>query len=319
VETTLIARTETHGFLTMETSDYIASALADGTQKLYAARWKLFVAWCEEQNHIPLPADPAVVANYLAELAHQKMTVSTIAGHRLAIATAHQVAGVTPPPTQAEVVRLTMKGIRRKLGVRPQPKTALLTQNVREMIRALPPTLIGTRDRALLLLGFAGAMRRSEIVALNVDDVGFHPEGLRVLIRRSKEDQEGEGQTIGIPYGSHPETCPVRALQEWLNAAHIIEGSLFRPVAKGGRLQPTRLSDRAVAEVVKRSAKRVGIDPETVSGHSLRSGFATTAAKCRVPERDIMRQTRHKSLEMVRRYNQEGELFVDNPAASIGL
>lgn len=315
----IIAQSETEGFLTVQTSDYIAAALASGTQRMYTARWRMFVAWCKKHGRTPLPADPAIVANYLAELANAGKSVSTIAGHRLAIATAHKVAGCDTSPTEKEVVRLTMKGIRRKLGIRPHSKTALHTRDMREMIRALPENLGGTRDRALLLLGFAGAMRRSELVALDVADVELRREGLRILIRRSKEDQDGEGQIIGIPYGSHFETCPVRALQDWLDAAHIIEGSLFRPVAKGGHLQPGRLSNRAVAEIVKRSAKRVGLEPTKFAGHSLRSGFATTAAEQGVPERHIMRQTRHKSLHMVRRYIQEGELFRDNPAASIGL
>lgn len=315
---TIVAQSRVSAELSSQTYDFMTEALAPGTRRLYAGRWRLFVAWCDRHHTTALPADPAQVANYLSELAGRGSSVSTIAGHRLAISTAHAIAKFASP-TEDEVVKLTMKGIRRKLGTRPNPKTALHTRQIREMMRAMPDDLLGTRDAALLLIGFAGALRRSEIVALNVGDVEFVHEGLKVLIRRSKEDQEGAGQQIAIPYGSHPETCPVRNLQEWLRKAGIADGALFRPLGKEQQVQDGRLCARSVALIVKRSAKRIGLDPKSVAGHSLRSGFATSAAEHGILERHIMRQTRHKSVMMLRRYIQEGELFRDNPAAGIGL
>jgi integrase len=187
------------------------------------------------------------------------------------------------------------------------------------MIVGLPESLLGERDRALLLVCFAGAFRRSELVSLDVADVSFTRDGLVIRLRRSKTDQEGEGRTIGIPYGSRPMTCPVRALKEWLDFSGITAGPLFRPVNRHGQVLATRLSDRGVARVVQRAAAAAGLDPTDVAGHSLRAGLATSAAAAGVSERAIMAQTGHKSLPMVRRYIRDGSLFIENAAAGVGL
>jgi integrase len=187
------------------------------------------------------------------------------------------------------------------------------------MVNALPENLLGKRDRAFLLLGFAGAFRRSELVSLDVADVETNREGIVVTLKRSKTDQEGQGRRVGIPYGSNAVTCPVRALNEWLEASAITAGALFRSVNRHGQLRSERLSDKAVALVVKRSAEAAGLDASQYAGHSLRSGLATSAAQAGVSERAIMAQTGHKSLNMVRRYIREGSLFRENAAAKIGL
>jgi integrase len=180
--------------------------------------------------------------------------------------------------------------------------------------------LIGLRDRAVLSAGLAGGFRRSELVSLDVPDLAFQVEGLVVTIFKSKTDQEGQGRKVALPYGANPATCPVRTLRAWLDAAGIIEGPVFRAVNKAGRVAIDRLSDRTVATIVKASALRAGLDPATVSGHSLRAGLATAAAKAGKSERAIMKATGHKTEKMVRRYIRDASLFDDdNAAAGIGL
>ena len=186
------------------------------------------------------------------------------------------------------------------------------------MVDATDATLIGLRDRALILLGFAGAFRRAEIVSLDVGDLGFNRDGLTVTLRRSKTDQQGQGRKIGIPYGSNPETCPVRTLQAWLEEGGVTEGPLFRSLNRHGALQG-RLSPVGVARVVKKLAERAGLDPAKYAGHSLRAGHATSAAASGASERSIMNQTGHRSVQMVRRYIREGSLFRENSAGKLGL
>jgi len=187
------------------------------------------------------------------------------------------------------------------------------------MIATLPNNMIGTRDKALLLLGFAGAFRRSEIASLMVEDLTFSRDGITVLLRRSKTDQEGEGRKIGIPYGSNIDTCPVRAIEDWLQASSITTGPLFRSVNKGGKVQASPLCDKAIALIVKRTAEAAGLNPADYGGHSLRAGLATSAAMAGVEERVIMKQTGHRSVNMVRKYIRDGSLFRENAAAKIGL
>ena len=191
--------------------------------------------------------------------------------------------------------------------------------DLREMVEELGIDAAGCRDRALLLLGFAGALRRSELVGIDVEDVVEVPDGLTVHLRRSKTDQEGAGRLVGIPYGSNPSTCPVRAWRAWLELSGITEGPAFRSVDRHGRVGSTRLTAQAVALVVKRHALRAGLDPGEVAGHSLRAGLATAAAEAGVPERVIAATTGHKGTAMLRRYIREGSLFRENAASAVGL
>ncbi len=191
--------------------------------------------------------------------------------------------------------------------------------DLKKMLEKLPGTRVGLRDRALLLVGFAGAFRRAELVSLDVSDLEFSSAGLTITLRRSKTDQEGRSRRLGIPYGSSEATCPVRALEAWLESARIQDGPIFRPLDRFQRVQPTRLSSERVALIVKRRAKAVGLDPARYAGHSLRAGLATSAAAAGASERVIMSQTGHRSADMVRRYIREGSLFQSNPAAMVGL
>ena len=212
-----------------------------------------------------------------------------------------------------------MSGIRRTKGTAQRGKAPAVTSVVRAMVEGAPDRLLGLRDRALLLLGFAGAFWRSELVALDVEDLEFTAAGLVVTQRRSKTDQEGEGRKVGIPYGANPDTCPVRAVREWLDEAAVTLGPVFRSVNRHGQVQPGRLSDKAVALVVKRHAPAAGVDPARYAGHSLRAGLATAAAAAGASERSIMNQTGHRSLPTLRRYIRDGQLFRDNAAAAAGL
>ena len=216
-------------------------------------------------------------------------------------------------------MRATLKGIRRTLGTATEQKAPTLTDDIRAMVDATDAGLIGARDRALILLGFAGAFRRSELVSLDIEDCTFGKDGLTVTLRRSKTDQDGAGRKIGIPYGSNPETCPVRTIQAWTEQAGIAAGPLFRSINRHGQVQAGRLSPVDVARVVKKLALRAGLDPAKYAGHSLRAGHATSAAIAGASERSIMNQAGHRSVQMVQRYIRDGSLFRENSAGKLGL
>jgi integrase len=198
-------------------------------------------------------------------------------------------------------------------------KAALLTEDLRLILRTMPKSVRGTRDRALLLIGFAGAFRRSELVSIDVSDLKFEAAGVLITLRRSKTDQEGQGRDVAIPFGKESNTCPVLALQNWLAIAGIAEGAVFRPVHKGGAVGSSHLTGHAVASLLKAYARTAGLTPEIFSGHSLRAGFVTSAVRAGEPERRIMRQTGHRSVEMVLRYVRQANIFTDNSALALGL
>lgn len=296
---------------------FLQNAKAANTRRAYRSDWGHFEAWCAAHGELPLPAAENTLVLYFTDLAASHKT-STLARRVSAISQAHLAAGFESP-TRTAVLRNLLAGIRRSKGTAPAVKTPVLTEDLRLMVQAIPESLLGCRDRALLLLGFAGGFRRSELVALDCEDLEPSREGVIVTIRRSKTDQEGQGRRIGIPLGSLP-TCPVRSLEKWMEAAGIASGPLFRPVNRHGRVGSARLSDKAVALVVKRWAEAAGLDKEHYAGHSLRAGLATSAARNGASERAIMRQTGHKSEAMVRKYIREGEVFgADNAASKTGL
>jgi site-specific recombinase XerD len=296
---------------------FAESSTADSTRRAYDADCRHFREWCCAHGVVALPALPATVALYLTELA-LSYKVATIARRIAAIGQGHRKAGLSSPFTHPRVVEV-WEGIRRRLGVAQGRKDALLTADLRRMLEPLTDTTIDARDRALLLLGFAGAFRRSELVSFNVDDVRFVENGLEVTLRRSKTDQEAEGRLIGIPYGSSPATCPFRAMRAWLDRSEMLDGPLFRAVDRGGNVGPTRLTAAAVALIVKRHAQRIGLDPARFAGHSLRAGFATSAALAGVDALEISRQTGHKSLSMVQRYTRPATIWQMNAAQRVGL
>jgi integrase len=265
----------------------------------------------------PLPATPETVASYIAECAGH-LKPGSIQRRLNAIAEAHKAMGAESPTRHAMVAN-TMKGIRRTKGTALVQKAAVLTDDIRAMVDATDRGLIGVRDRALILLGFAGAFRRSELVGLDAEDCALIKDGLAITLQRSKTDQEGAGRKIGIPYGSNPETCSVRTVQAWMEQAGISGGPVFRSINRHGHVGPARLSGIDVARVVKKLALRAGLDAAKYAGHSLRAGHATTAAIGGASERSIMNQPGHRSVQMVRRYIREGNLFRENSAGKLGL
>lgn len=291
-------------------------ARSESTLRSYRTDWADFTRWCTANALLSLPATSETVASYIAAQA-ESHKASTIQRRLSSISQCHQVRGYDSP-TRNELVRSVLKGIRRTIGTAPNEKAPLLAGDIRDMVAALPTTLIGKRDRALLLIGFAGAFRRSELVALNVDDAEFTSDGLIIALRRSKTDQEGRGRKIGIPALPSSDACPVRALHEWLDASRITTGPIFHSVAIGGRLQPGRLSPRAVALVIKRRLSE-DRDATKFAGHSLRAGFVTSAAMGGANLKAIMKQTGHRSLEMVLRYTRDASLFRGNAVSSTGL
>lgn len=294
--------------------DYAAQARTESTRRAYRSDWRAFSAWCEAEGLEALPASPETVALYLTARAGS-CKPSTLSRALAAISEAHRAAGAASPRSSGPV-KAVLQGIRRAKGTAPAQKAPLSTGELRAMLAGLPEGLLGLRDRALLLVGFAGAFRRSELVALAVEDVAQVEDGLEITLRRSKTDQEGQGRKVGVPFGSSPASCPVRALRAWVEAAGIASGPVFRSVDRHGHLGET-LSPAAVALVVKRSASAAGLEASTVAGHSLRAGLATAAAKAGRSERAIMRQTGHRSSAMVRRYIRDAELFSENAAAGL--
>lgn len=234
-----------------QAKEYARRSKATATRRGYASDWRSFEAWCSTNGLTALPASPGTVCLYLSACA-DRLKASTIQRHVSAISQWHQAKGFESP-TRNPQVHAVLAGIRRTLGTMPNEKAPLLAADMREMVAALHPGLRGARDRALLLLGFASACRRSEIVFLDAEDVQFTDEGVSILLKRSKTDQEGRGRRVGLPSLPHSDACPVRALRAWLETSGITSGALFRPIALGGRMSANRLSDRSVALIVKRS------------------------------------------------------------------
>ena len=289
-------------------ADYVAAATADNTRRAYQNDLRMFLAWGGV-----LPASPESVAAYL--VAHALVLSPVTLSRRLvALGRAHTTLGHFNP-CRTEVVKTTLRGIWRVHG-RPQRQ---VQPAIREDVLAMLLHTTGTRgirDRALILIGFAGAFRRSELVSLEHNDVAFVKEGLTILIRRSKTDQIGEGRKIAIPFArSH--ACPVKALTNWLDHAGIQSGPLFRFVKKGGDIGTVALSAQSVAAIVKEYAAKAGLDAHSYSGHSLRAGLITSAAKAGVSSWKIREQTGHKSDAMLHRYIRDADIFEGNAAGSV--
>lgn len=297
----------------------VRGAKAASTRRAYESDWALFAGWCRQHDIAPLPADPRAVAAFLTDLERHGAKAATIRRKLSAISVHHRIAGFDSP-RKSILVADAMEGIEREIGTAQTKKAPARTSDVRTMVATLDTSrLIGARDRALLVIGFAGAFRRSELVAFDVADLVERGDWLYATVRRSKTDQKGKGAKVAMPWGSDPLTCPVRSLRAWLAASEITEGPVFRPVTKGGRLSETRLSDRAVAKIVKRTAEAAGMNPDSYAGHSLRSGFITSAAENDTLERHIMRHSRHNSVTVVRGYIEEADLTRDNAATKVGL
>jgi site-specific recombinase XerD len=284
---------------------YAAAAQAINTTRAYASDWSQFQAWCERYRLESLPASAAVVGLYVTSLARRGLAVSTIRRRAAAIARAHRQAGHLPATSDPRVLTV-MEGIARVRGSAPHKKTALLRDPLLELIdRIDPTTTVGLRDRALLLLGFAVGLRRSELVALAVEDLSPSPDGLRIRIARSKTDQQGRGQELLVVYAESPRPCPVRALRAWIDAAQITTGPVLRRVTRTGAVS-SPLTAQSVALIIKRRVRAAGLDPREFAGHSLRAGYATQAARDGHHPTQIAATTRHQDQRVLAGYIRAG-------------
>lgn len=298
---------------------FLRAAKAPASLRAYQSDWEHFLGWCVEKSLCPLPAHPETVALYLTEFS-RLLRPATLSRRLTSINKVHRAAGHPAPARMDDlIVGETLKGIRRLQGTEQSAKQPLFTDDLRRMVQALPDSLIGLRDRAILLLGFAGAFRRSELALLEAERVQETPEGLVVRVSRSKTDQEARGREVAIPYGGDPETCPVGACRAWVQAAGISGGPLFRRIDRHGHVNARPLHKDSIGLIVKRAATAAGLDPKPYAGHSLRAGFCTQAYMNGAREFDIMRQTGHRSLDTLRRYVRGRSLFRDNAATRLGL
>lgn len=293
--------------------EYAAASRSAATRRAYLSDWVIFTAWCDARGIEALPATPAAVATFLASEAEAGVKASTISRRLAAIGYMHKGHGHNPPQLSvgAQAIRDVLAGIRRTHGVRKTRKRAADADMLRDMLHSIEgdePRAV--RDRALLAIGMAGAFRRSELVALQLGDVAMVPEGIRILIGKSKTDQEGEGVEIAIPEGSRIK--PKQLLLEWVTLAGFSDGPVFRKLTPQGRITAKPMSDRGVALVVKARAEAAGYDPDQVAGHSLRAGFLTEAARRGANIFKMREQSRHRSLEVLSDYVRNHELFSDH-------
>jgi len=293
----------------------VTAAYAPNTLRAYAADWRDWLAWCERHHHAPMPAAPAAVRDYLTDLAAAKK-VGTLRRRLAAIAQAHEIAKA-PFDRHDPAIRFSLKRLARERGEHQAGRRELMTRDIVAMLGVIPATLRGTRDRAILLVGFATGMRRSELVEIKVNDLDWRRDGVMIRIARSKGDQEGRGQSIGVVYGKREATCPVRALKRWLAESAIADGPILRGVARG---KPTerRLSDKIVWRIVKRYAEQAGIDPAQLGAHSLRVGHATQSIANGAAPHEAQQQLRHRRLETTLRYNR-GRSFKGNSSGKLDL
>lgn len=301
-------------------SAYARQSLATGTLEGYRSAWDDFLGWCRANNASPLPATPDAVADYLASLAvtHGR---SALRRRLSAIGQAHRLAG-HPWDVKHPKIHHTLRGILRQHGRPARQAAALTTAEITKLVATCRDDLVGLRDRAMLLIGYAGALRRSELVAIEREHLTFDRDGLRLHLPRSKTDQEGQGTEIGIPYGAKKGTCPIRALQAWLEVSQCEYGPVFRRIDMWGSINDAALHPDAVRQILKRRAEMAGLTVsigERLSPHGLRSGFVTAAYKAGVPDEVIMGHTRHKDHATMRKYVRRAGLIDESPVKKLGL
>ena len=291
--------------LSLEVKEYIAAAIAPATRRAYQGDLKDFLSWGGY-----IPCTPGSVAEYIVNRARIQSPF-TIARRIVGISRANTSLGL-PDPSKSDLVRAVLRGLRRTEG-KPQRQVApVLREDLFLMLEQMRG-LKGIRDRALLLVGFAAALRRSELVSLDVEDLQFVKEGLLISLPRSKTDQDGNGRKIAIPFG-RTSACPVKAVQHWMDVSTISTGAIFRSVNKAEKVSATRLTDQSVALIVKQHAQALGLPAEAYSGHSLRAGLVTSAAKAGVSLVKIQQQTGHRSVAMLTRYIRDAQVFENNAA-----
>ena len=298
-----------------ETLQNLQSSKANNTVRAYKSDFKDFSLFCVQNSFKSLPSEPKIVSLYLTYLSIKDVKISTLKRRLVSIGVIHKFKGHYLDTKHPSIIENIM-GIKRRKGSIQKSKKPILISNLKKIINVIDhqkkEEIKKCRDRTIILIGFSGGFRRNEIVSLDYDDLDFVPEGLKINLRRSKTDQFGEGFTKALPYFDNPQYCPVSSLKNWLEISKINSGPVFRRFVKGSKLSKNRLTDQTVALLLKEYLNLTGMDSKNYSGHSLRSGFATSAAESGVEERSIMAMTGHKSTEMVRRYIKESNLFKNN-------
>ena len=305
-----------------ETLKNLQSSKAMNTVRAYKSDFKDFGLFCVQNGFKNLPSDPKIVSLYLTHLSTKEVKLSTIKRRLVSIGVIHKMKGHYLD-TKHPVIVENLMGIKRRKGTVQKSKKPILINDLKKILKVIDEQNIQDikklRDKSIILIGFSGGFRRNEIVSLDYEDLDFVHEGVKITVKRSKTDQFGEGSIKALPYFEDSVYCPVTILQRWLNISKIRQGSLFRRFSKGSKLTNDRLTDQTVALLIKDYLNIAGIDSKNYSGHSLRSGFATSAAESGAEERSIMAMTGHKSAEMVRRYIKEANLFKNNALNKIKL
>tara|TARA_Y100001970_G_scaffold20893_1_gene23722 strand:+ start:41 stop:955 length:915 start_codon:yes stop_codon:yes gene_type:complete len=294
--------------LELETLKNLKSSKANNTLRAYKADFKDFALFCQQNGLKSMPSEPKIITLYLTHLS-KSLKYSTLKRRLASISVIHRLNGHYLD-TKHPLITENLLGIKRVKGTHQKAKKPILINDLKAIINAINKDknqINRSKNKALLLVGFAGGFRRSELVAIILDDVEFVQEGVKIFVRRSKTDQSGEGMTKGIPYFSSPDYCPVISLKEWIQEGKINTGKIFD------------MSDKNVALTIKKYAAIAGLDQNKYSGHSLRSGFATSTAELGAEERSIMAMTGHKTTQMVRRYIKEANLFKNNALNKIKL
>ena len=308
--------------LQKETILNLESSKAANTFRAYKSDFKDFSIFCSQNGFRSLPSEPKIVSLYLTHLSTKEAKMSTLKRRLVAIGVIHRLKGHYLDTKHPSIIENVM-GIKRRKGSIQKSKKPLLINSLKKIINVIDQKnneqIKKFRDRSIILIGFSGGFRRNEIVSLDYEDLDFVSEGLKITITRSKTDQFGEGTVKALPYFDSSEYCPVVSLKKWIEISKISSGPLFRRFSKGSKLSDNRLTDQTVALLIKKYLQLAGIDNKNYSGHSLRSGFATSAAESGAEERSIMAMTGHKSTEMVRRYIKEANLFKNNALNKIKI
>ena len=298
-----------------ETLLNLQNSKANNTVRAYKSDFNDFGIFCAQNGFKSLPSDPKIVSLYLTYLSTKNAKMSTLKRRLVSIGVIHKLKGLYLDTKHPAIIENIM-GIKRRKGSLQKAKKPILINSLKKIINVIDQEkkeeIKKLRDRSIILIGFSGGFRRNEIVSIDYDDLDFVPEGLKISIRRSKTDQFGEGFTKALPYFDNSQYCPVVSLKKLLDLSKINTGPVFRRFIKGSKLSEYRLTDQTVALLIKKYINLAGIDSRNYSGHSLRSGFATSAADSGVEERNIMAMTGHKSAEMVRRYIKDANLFKNN-------
>ena len=305
-----------------ETLINLQNSKANNTVRAYKSDFADFSLFCVQNGFKSLPSEPKIVSLYLTHLSTKDIKMSTLKRRLASISVIHRLKGHYLDTKHPSIIENLM-GIKRRKGSLQKGKKPILINYLKQIINVIDRNkneeITRFRDRSIILIGFSGGFRRNEIVSLDYDDLDFVTEGLKINLKRSKTDQFGEGLVKGLPYFDNSQYCPVLTLKKWIEVSNINSGPLFRRFSKGSKLTNNRLTDQTVALLIKKYLKLAGIESKNYSGHSLRSGFATSAAESGVEERNIMAMTGHKSPEMVRRYIKEANLFKNNPLNKIKI